>query len=603
MRIVFIQLPLQESLGEGARDNEPYAAGLLIGAAERAGLLQRDECLILDGDLVDHGGDAAICAALAEAQPEVAVFSLFDWNLDRSLWMARKLRPRLPGTVLLAGGPAAVPDDDAIKQGPFDVIIEGEGEIAFAEFLADRALRSHKHRYRASTRVSPGAIVDPYLSGVLKVNPARRVRVEAVRGSNPYSMAWAPREGLEPLPLVEGLSARVARLASKSRAEELLLLEPVAPGADPLLPFKELAGANDSGVPVELVMDPARVSEEAARLAADAAVETIRRELPTVNPATLETLGLVFDREAFERGAEALWNSGVRTRAGLRIGLPGEDYDSIIDGFDFLGMAGLGQDADVQPLAVAPGSRWRSDPTGLGIKEFLERPPYYVLETDWLDEDDLVDAIGAFEESFDVAWNVPTTPNFAPERGGFTAFADLRGAGAIDRLTLAPERLANSVTLLLSADDPETIARAARAARELLKENPFTLWQLVLWSNAALPARQHVRKLADAFSAPEHYYELSRAFSLDPQRSFQARLFFATRTPSLALASLKEAQDLETVFVLDDRPARGWERVLEQWPFLAFDRDATGFSLLYEAMNAYRAYPDLLLEAPAELWK
>ncbi|MBN1241662.1 MAG: cobalamin-dependent protein [Spirochaetales bacterium] len=603
MRIVFAQLPLQESLGEGARDNEPYAAGLLVAAAERAGLLHRDECLILDGDLMDTGGDAAICSAIAEAEPEIAVFSLFDWNLDRSIWIARKLRPRLPGTVLLAGGPAAVPDDEAIRQGPFDVIIEGEGEIAFAEFLADRAMRSHKHRYRAATRVAPGSIVDPYLSGVLKVNPARRVRVESARGSLQHSMAWVPREGLECLPLAPSLAARVARLASKERADELLVVAPLGSVQDLELSLKELAGANDSGVPVELVLDPALVSEEAARLAADAAVETVRHELPTVTPAALEALGARFDREAFERGAEALWNSGIRTRAGLRIGLPGEDYDAIIDAFDFLGMAGLGQDADVLPLAVAPGSRWRADPTGHGIKEFLERPPYYVLETDWLDEDDLIDAIGAFEESFDVAWNVPTTPNFAPERGGFVSFADLRRAGALDRLALAPERLANSVTLLLGADDPENIARAARAARELLKENPFTLWQIVLWSNSSLPARQTVRKLADAFSAPEHYYELSRAFSLDPQRGFQARLFFATRTPSLALASLKEAADLETIFVLDNEPARGWERVIEQWPFLAFDRDATGFSLLYDAMNAYRAYPDLVLEAPSELWK
>jgi hypothetical protein len=141
----------------------------------------------------------------------------------------------------------------------------------------------------------------------------------------------------------------------------------------------------------------------------------------------------------------------------------------------------------------------------------------------------------------------------------------------------------------------------ARAAKDLRKENPYCLWQLVLRSDAGIPPAAMVEKLTDAFSMPEHYFELSRLYSLDPQPDFQVRTFFATTSEALALVSLRDRQDLETVFALGD--ALPGTRLLESIPFLAFDREAASFELLYDVMNAYRDYPDLLVEAPRSLFR
>jgi len=251
-------------------------------------------------------------------------------------------------------------------------------------------------------------------------------------------------------------------------------------------------------------------------------------------------------------------------------------------------------------MPILPGSLIRADSASYGVKEFLERPPYYVVETDWMGEEDLLDAVADFEESFDVAWGLPVVPTFKPDRGGFTAFADLRKDSALDALLVAPERLASSVTVLLDADDTDRIDRVSRAAKDLRKENPYTLWQIVLYSNAGIPQSGTVKKLADAFSMPEHYFELARLYSLDPQPDFQVRAFFATSSEALALVSLRERQDLETVFTLGG--AMPGARLLEAIPFLAFDRDAAPFELLYDIMSAYRAYPELLVEAPQNIF-
>jgi hypothetical protein len=215
-------------------------------------------------------------------------------------------------------------------------------------------------------------------------------------------------------------------------------------------------------------------------------------------------------------------------------------------------------------------------------------------------EDDMLDAVADFEESFDVAWSRPVSPSFRPERGGFVCFIDLRKQGALDSILVAPERLASSVTLMLDADDPEGAARVARAAREIRKDNPYCLWQLVLHSDSAIPGASILARLTDAFISPEHFFELTRMFSMDPQPNFQTRVFFSTNSESLAIRALKEFQQLETILVLGD--ALPGPRALEALPFLCFDRDATPFELLYDVMSAYRGYPDLLVEGPRELF-
>ena len=605
MKVLFIRLPAPDPSRETLREAVPLAAARSAALAEARGILSRGDWAFLDRNVSDYGGDAAVAASAAKTGAEVVLFELEPHNLDRSAWIAKRLRARSPRVILAAHGPEARRDMPIFRASTFDTVLEGETEEVFCAFLADLAPGSVRPHYTAEPTADIASWPDPYLAGTLPVETDRPVFIETVRGCPSPCLDGPESGGAGILPRFrpDDEAARIVRMASKLGAPDIRITDK-ALSLRPDLPrlFREAAGANDAGIPIELAFNPEIVTEDLAGLMADAAVETVRTGPLSTNSAALTAILWSWNREAFERGCGILASVGMRVRPALLLGLPFDDYDAVIDSFDFLGMTGLGQDAVVAPLAVLPGTRVRDRSEELGIKEYLRRPPYYVMETEWIDEDGIADAAAAFEESFDVALAPPVAPNFEESIQGFRSFADLRKPGCLDALLINPETLGNSITLLLSGDDEEGISRLARAARDLRKENPFGLYQIVLYSDKHIPGESVQRKIADAFIEPDHWYELSRIYSLDPQRSFQTRVFFATRKPSLALAALKEAQDLETIFVLDPRPDRGWEKVFDALPFLAFDRDAVPFGLLYDAMNAYRAFPDLLIEAKAEVW-
>jgi len=99
---------------------------------------------------------------------------------------------------------------------------------------------------------------------------------------------------------------------------------------------------------------------------------------------------------------------------------------------------------------------------------------------------------------------------------------------------------------------------------------------------------------------PEHFFELSQLYSLDPQPSFQTRAFFCTSSEALAMQTLRERQELETILVLG--ASLPGPKLLELMPFVAFNKDGTPFELLYDVLSAYREYPELLIETPGGLF-
>jgi hypothetical protein len=566
------------------------------------GAIARDNCTILDQDTSDHGGDAAIALAIFNATPDLVAFRLDPSNLDRSQWIAKRLRGIMPSTHFIAWGPEAVQGTPVFSAHTFDAFIEGEAESSFVELLADLSQKSLKPLYMPVTELDLATLPDPYLEGILIPSVDKPVILETMRAA--YGLP-AQRVFGKPLGHIRywprDTTARVIRMASGLDVRDIYLVDPRFDARADLPGFiKSLAAANEAGMGLHIHLDPATVTDDIARLLADASIASARALLPSTNPLSLGSIGMSLDKDAFERGCQLIAAANAAVQPEAVLGLPYDSYETTIDTFDYLAMIGMGQDTELKPLSLAPGTTLRNASKEFGIQEFLENPPYYVLETSWMTEDDMLDAVADFEESFDVAWSRPVSPTFRPERGGFLSFLDLRKQSALDSLLVAPERLAASVTLMLDADDPEGAARVARAAREIRKDNPFCLWQLVLHSDAAIPASSIIARLTDAFMSPEHYFELSRMFSMDPQPNFQTRVFFSTNSESLAIRALKEFQQLETILVLGD--ALPGTRALEALPFLCFDRDATPFELLYDVMSAYRGYPDLLVEGPRELF-
>ncbi|HZV02920.1 MAG TPA: hypothetical protein VFF73_39810, partial [Planctomycetota bacterium] len=84
LRLLLVQLPIQELVFRRVRGNELVAPGYLKAAVEKA-LGTRIEVEVLPRALVDRLGDAALAKAIVARAPDLVGFSLFLWNAARSV--------------------------------------------------------------------------------------------------------------------------------------------------------------------------------------------------------------------------------------------------------------------------------------------------------------------------------------------------------------------------------------------------------------------------------------------------------------------------------------------------------------------------------------
>lgn len=114
----------------------PYSAGLLQAFVARHAE-SRDRLRFLP---IAHGWSTVESTVNALASADVAAFSAYVWNIERSLAVARALKARRPETLVIFGGPQ-VPDkaEEFLRAHPYiDLVCHGEGERVFAAVI-DRA--------------------------------------------------------------------------------------------------------------------------------------------------------------------------------------------------------------------------------------------------------------------------------------------------------------------------------------------------------------------------------------------------------------------------------------------------------------------------------
>jgi hypothetical protein len=604
MKLLFVQLPSQMPDWSSAPANVPLAAGYLAAYAESKGILARREWSILEPEIANYGSDSSIVASIAAREPDIVSFTLYSWNLERSLFIAERLASLLPHARLVAGGPEVVEHMPVTVRTPFHSLVFGEGEEAFVDLLRD--VQQHRPlapSYTANALVDLEKVPNPYLAGTLRFDPSTQVHLETMRGCSAkcaYCYYGKNYKTLRRFPHKHVLD--VIQAASEAGVPEIYIMDPnFQTGPDFAGRLRDIAYANHARTAIHTELRLEGITEEIAELLKEAGVASVEAGLQSTNPKALEAVHRTFDRKAFERGAELLQKQKILVKTGLILGLPFDGYEQVIETFDFLGMQGLGQEAELYPLSLLPGTeiRERADEYGMSA---MEIPPYLVTSTHWISYDDMVDAIAAFEESFDVEWAMPPAPHFQLFKEGFVSFIDTRRPENIDWMRLNPEKLSNSMTLLVDSDDPEILVRIVRAARDLRKDNPFTLYQIVLTSETRIPSEKLVERVREAFLQPEHYYELANSFSPDPQTSYQTRMFFATKNFALAYRALEEAQDMETMVVLNSKGGYNAERLAELLPYVVFDKQTLPFDRLYELISIYADFPHMLIEAPEGLF-
>lgn len=462
-RVLLIQLPIPPAGLQPVRGNVPLAAGYLKLFAQQQKLDEAFEIEILPPRLANTLGDRGLVREILDRQPWMVGFTCYVWNIERSLWIAARLKESNPEIQIVLGGPEITLDNAWVLSHPaVDYAVLGEGEQTFAELLvALRSGRSVQSGKRCSANQKPprqaitaihgqgacfrggeaasvprvpepgpgqdlpgipglwwkgmtspptwrkpltnlDAIVSPYLEGILDVAEERTLFLETVRGcAFRCKFCYYPKSYDAIHAVSHEKIAAILRHAAERGVKEIVLLDPTL---NQRPDFAEL---------LSLLADynPARqwtcfgelraegIDAPTARLLREAGFTEVEVGLQSLDRRAQRLMGRTVNLKAFERGSKAMMDEGLTVRVDLILGLPGDTSDSVRRSIDYLHRSKLYSEVQVFHLSVLPGTAFRQEAAQLGL-EFQSRPPYYVLHTPTLDLEQLYELMEEAQQAF-----------------------------------------------------------------------------------------------------------------------------------------------------------------------------------------------------------
>ena len=347
--------------------------------------------------------------SILDENPSVVGLSMYCWNSSNLLTIARLIKAQQPDVTVVAGGPDTYGEGAALlgRNPALDVVLGGEGEVAFLRFLeavldgssmadvpfatyrsGDQIVTSDKVDYIADLDNIPSAIL-----GASKDEMGTRLGreedvatiMETSRGC-PINCAFCqyPRNddgrmryySMDRV-MAELEAIRLAGIRGVYFADGILTIK------------KERAYAvfeyflnvfTDGRLHTEIKLDivPDLVIDQIRELCDQGRID-FGVGLQSVNRTTLRNMGRPTSLDRVAKNARKI-GSGARIRWDLIYGLPGDTYDDLLDGMDYIMSVQPGALMAIQPLQVLPGTEYRARASVDGLI-FDEQNPYIAMES------------------------------------------------------------------------------------------------------------------------------------------------------------------------------------------------------------------------------
>jgi radical SAM superfamily enzyme YgiQ (UPF0313 family) len=555
LRVLLLQLPIPPPAVEPIRGNVPLAAGYLKLFARRRGLDEAFAIDILPPPLANVLGDQGLVEEILGRRPRLVGFTCYVWNIERTLWIAQRVKEARPEVRIVLGGPEITHDNAWVLAHPaVDHAVIGEGEQTFAELLhalcgetgaragTSEAFRAgsiaglwsrgmdRPPRFRMPLE-SLDEISSPYLEGILDAADEQALFLETVRGCAfgckfcYYPKSYDAIYSVSP----EKIAANL-RHATKRGAKEIVILDPTLNHRPDFADFLRLLARHNPDHQWTCFgeLRAEGIDAEEARLLREAGFTEVEIGLQSLDPRAQELMGRKVNLKAFERGAKAMLDEGLTVRVDLILGLPGDTPDSVRRSIQYLHQSKLYCEVQVFNLSILPGTAFREEAQELGL-EFQTRPPYYVLQTPALSLEQLYDLMEEAEEAFGLEFDPFPSPlpatSYAPLAAGTgpirACCVDLDGES--DELPPAGRRAQAFALHLRSADFDGRRERGAQLLRRLLEENPHTSLDVFLEpvGGPSRLTRQALATFLEACFASTSYLDMY--YSLHPNRLLGAK--------------------------------------------------------------------------------
>ena len=552
--VLLVQLPIPPAGPQPIRGNVPLAAGYLKLMAQQRGL---EDCYAIDifpASLANMLGDEGLVSEILRREPWLVGFTCYLWNVERTLWIAQRLKQRRPEIGVIVGGPEITPDNAwVLAHSAVDYAAIGEGEQTFVELLT--ALAPHASRPAAETtgvaspiaglwtRVTPrlplprtplrnlDEISSPYLAGILDTGEERSMFLETVRGCAFHCKYCYYPKSYDALYFVspEKVEANL-EYAARHGVKEIVLLDPTLNQRRDFVDFLRLLARHNANHQWTCFgeLRAEGINAEKAILLREANFAEVEIGLQSLDPRAQELMDRTVSLKAFERGAKAMLDEGIAVRVDLILGLPGDTPDSIRRGIEYLRESKLYTAVQVFNLSVLPGTAFRHEASQLGLK-YQQRPPYYVLETPTLSLEMLYELMDEAQEAFGLEFDPSSPPCLDDAEPDTVAVRSWSVDLDTEVGSLPPtERRAQAFTLALrSTDFDARRERAAELIHRIVADNPHSSLDVLLEASvnsASLTPRSLARMLEACFSSTSY---LDLFYSLHPNRLLGAKRLIA----------------------------------------------------------------------------
>ena len=491
-KLCLVQLPVPPPAALAATGNVPLAAGCLGVAVRVHGLEKRLQVEVIEPAATDVLGDTLLADRIARQEPDLVGFSLYLWNSERSLHLAREVKRRSPRTQVLIGGPEVGPDNAFIlQQGGADIAVTGEAEDTFARVTSALVEERSPAGIPGVAQRGPLGFTafapqpaanfpltdypSPYLADLVPVDPRRSTYVETVRGCRSHcTFCFYPRSSsVLRLLDVEKSAALIAALRDRG-AREVVFLDPTfnhRPEFDPLLDALIRENAARALTFFAEIRAEGLTAQQARKLK-KAGFDRLEIGLQSVNRETLKRVQRGGSPEKVAEAARMLHGEGIELLVDLIVGLPGDTPEDVLRGIEFLEANGLAGEAQVFPLSLLPGTAMRATAGQDGVA-FDPAPPYRVRRTATFSEEALLETLLAAEDRLGRRLDEWPRPHLVD--GGLDGFAP-------------QEPSAQHVALWFRTADPFTRrGEILRAIDARLRLDPYATLDVVICPDAPFP--------------------------------------------------------------------------------------------------------------------